>query len=431
MEKESLSVGSSIEQMNNHSWKELQRTVRMRLCVALMGVAALGGETIASMPETTRIDAPQDAWSQQSTELKDRNRTLIARKDAVLTALEAKKMKPSADIFRHKWKEIAEEFRTHNGVAHAELDKYATLLQKLERKIGYWEKWDQVNIRNADQDPDFANRYGEIAKKKMELEKHHAKLLMTDASGRMLGLYAAEKKLNSQLTTDRYLDMLAEQLRTPEDLAFFQRYFMEYAFDSTDVTKPLSRGTAVSYGEYWQTPEETLLREENGKMIGDCEDQAFLLQAIVERWGKTVIPLNIPNHITCIWIDENADRTYTAWDMGNHGLDCNGCRFGMNNDGVRVSARYCKSPDDISGFSTPIEALRSILQKYHTHPLMASAMKGWDVNNGMLLAQLPHYEHNPSTGTLERKHHSTFIDINSLSGYVNRLPTAAPPPPSE
>jgi uncharacterized protein (DUF2164 family) len=37
-------------------------------------------------------------------------------------------------------------------------------------------------------------------------------------------------------------------------------------------------------GDYWQTPEETFyLRNENNKMIGDCEDFSILLQFIIEK----------------------------------------------------------------------------------------------------------------------------------------------------
>lgn len=115
------------------------------------------------------------------------------------------------------------------------------------------------------------------------------------------------KKGNPDLTAKEYLKMAAEDLDTPEKLGVFFDTFMRYEYDFRD---------------YWQLPEETVMRIENSRMIGDCDDYAVFAQGILKLQGRHALALifSPPDHAECFWVEREADG-YTGYSLGTYGLD--------------------------------------------------------------------------------------------------------------
>ncbi len=371
-----------------------------------------------------------EVWGKQSAELTARNAALKVRFDALKASLEGKGMSPSFQTLSKEWNAIVVEFRGHDDVAQTDLSVYYGIQKKQEALLIRWETWDRLKIAGAETDPEFHTRYGAVTAKRATLEYRHAQLLMTNAEGRMIGMYPYEKKRNPALTPDGYLHLLAKQLKTPEDLAMFQRYFMKYEYDSPEVDR-LKKGSDAQYGEYWQTPEETMSRVEGNRMLGDCEDQAFFLQSVVKCWGKKVVALEMPHHITCVWVDKNEDGSFTGWDIGNHGLSCNGRRYGLTTGGIQICARYCTHPKAKEGFPSPLEALQSTLWKYRENPSLGPKLKDWSIDAGITISMPPVYQPDPS-GQVVRTHVKWYLTPDRFAEYlVNAPPESAPPPPDD
>jgi len=102
---------------------------------------------------------------------------------------------------------------------------------------------------------------------------------------------------------ERHLRLLAEKLDTPKKLERFLRSFWQYTYDSASRRHPREKGTKEHHGEYWQLAQETLQRIEESKMLGDCDDLAFLAQEILQRQGKSAHVIGVPAHAICMWAD--------------------------------------------------------------------------------------------------------------------------------
>jgi tetratricopeptide (TPR) repeat protein len=156
-----------------------------------------------------------------------------------------------------------------------------------------------------------------------------------------------------EMSDSQYLDYLAQNLDTPQKLHLFFELFMQYVYDSNDPNNPLKKGTNTSNGEYWQLATETVERIEDGKMLGDCDDYAFLAKDILRKQGKISYVQGIPSHAICIWFEKKPNGNWDAYSMGTFGLDKNGNRYGMPVDQEKEK-----------GYATLEEALNSLMPKY-------------------------------------------------------------------
>lgn len=176
---------------------------------------------------------------------------------------------------------------------------------------------------------------------------------MYDGRGGTISTLDRERKKQPEMTEDQYLDLLAKKLDTPQKLGLFIELFLQYAHDSDDPKNPLKKGTKEKSGDYWQTAQETVRRLENGKMLGDCEDWAFLAKEILRRQGKSVVVLDLRTHAECVWAEKRPDGRWDAYSVGTFGLDYNGYR------GTAVDTPIAKK-----GHATLREALDSLMKKY-------------------------------------------------------------------
>lgn len=168
-----------------------------------------------------------------------------------------------------------------------------------------------------------------------------------------------EQQRNPTLTTDEYLDLLAQELNTPEKLHHYIQRSLKYTHDSPDPSNPFLKGTSDNYGNYYQSPVETILRVEQSpegkhKMLGDCEDVAFLAQEVLRRQGKAAHVVVSPNHAFCAWMEERSDGRFNAYSIDNHVLDRNGNVYG--------SPIY--DPAREQGYDSLSESFNAIMKKY-------------------------------------------------------------------
>ena len=147
-----------------------------------------------------------------------------------------------------------------------------------------------------------------------------------------VGTFGDEKLKNPELTPDAYIGLLAKELTTPEKWHQFVIDKMQYTYDSPDPNDPLKKGTKENSGDYRQTAEETVLRMEDGKMLGDCDDYAELAHAILLKQGKKPMVLLFPHHATTVWVEKNKQGKFNIYDVGTHGIDVNGNRPGDDVD---------------------------------------------------------------------------------------------------
>jgi len=172
-------------------------------------------------------------------------------------------------------------------------------------------------------------------------------------NGEEVADYQTEKKKNPKLTTQTYLWMLSAILNTPKKWQIFVEQFMQYVYDSEDPDSPLTPGTKEKHGDYWQSPDETLQRVKNGQCLGDCDDYAFLIQAIMQKQGRKTYIVAVPNHAICAWIEKKPNGKYDAFSVCTFGYDRNGNRLGELPD-----------PTKEAGYDTPEQALNAVFKKY-------------------------------------------------------------------
>lgn len=189
--------------------------------------------------------------------------------------------------------------------------------------------------------------------------------------------YNTERKKDSSLTPDKYISKLATLFDSPMAWDTFTTVFMQYIYDSTDSDKPFQRGTKKDHGDYWQTPEETVVRvNENGQSLGDCDDFAFLAQAILLRQGIRAQVIEVPGHAVCAWIEKRPDGRYDAYSI---------CTFGYDKNGQVVDSDSLPAGVEDNGFRTSQDALNSILVKYEKKGLGLEKGVHFRVEDGTII----------------------------------------------
>ncbi|MSR68138.1 hypothetical protein EXS65_04965 [Candidatus Peribacteria bacterium] len=368
-------------------------------------------------------------WREQHEELEKRQEEINERCRQLQKTLK----KDALAHFLNRWNAVVNQFTMRNGMIVTSMDVYKALLKRIEGILQRSEATLDVTFDHCESDTAFHERYDDILRKRNRLEDHHKIALMTE-HGHNIGLYPEEKGKNDAVTHEEYITTLARLLYTPERLALFLRYFVDYAYDSPDPEKDrLLKGTEKIFGEHWQTPEETLTRIENGKMLGDCEDQAILIKEILLKQKRkpfvVLIPGNPTWHATCVCIEKNENGKFDVCDYGTHGLDKNGSRWGVNQSGVTVGVGYgAASAEFLTRFATPKEALAAIMKKYEDW--ISFDLKTWESSPGFEIAR--DYRDRGSDENGKQKHtddhvYAAFDDL--IKRYVSEIEVAPLPPP--
>ena len=210
--------------------------------------------------------------------------------------------------------------------------------------------------------------------------------------------YNTEHKKDPTLTPDQYIAKLATVFDSPAAWENFSKVFMQYVYDSPDPDHPLMRGTKREHGEYWQTAKETVARvNESGQALGDCDDFAFLAQAVLSKQGIKARVIEIPNHAICVWIKRRPDGNYDAYSICTFGYDKNGNVYDDNS--------YLAEPAKDVGYKTPQAALNSLFVKYRQRGLGVDKGIHYKVDDGKVNALSI-----PQRGEDER----TEISVNDL-----------------
>ncbi len=367
-------------------------------------------------------------WKEQHEKLETRQEEINIRCRTLQKALK----KDALAVFLNRWNTVVNQFTMRNGMIVTSMDVYRTLLKRIEGILQRSEATLDAEFDHSKADDAFHADYDEILSKRKKLEKHHKIALMTE-HGHTVGLYPEEKSKNDALTHEEYIATLARLLHTPERLALFLRYFVEYTYDSPDPdANPLKKGTEHSFGEHWQTPEETLNRTENGKMLGDCEDQAILLKEILLRQKKkpfiVLLSGNPTGHATCVSIEKNSEEKFDVFDFGTHGLERNGAPWGINSSGVTVGVGYGNGPQEfLTGFPTPKEALSAVMKKYERW--MSMNMKEWHESSGIFVARDWSQRENAANGKPKHTDDRLYLAFDRLHEFVSELVVAPLPPP--
>lgn len=151
------------------------------------------------------------------------------------------------------------------------------------------------------------------------------------------------------VTESDYIADLARRFHTPESLTRYFNTYFNYTWDTPDARHPLMVGSETNYDDYWQTPTETLRRYVDGKYLGDCDDLAFLAQAILQAQGKHPLVMNAGSHAICVWVDASPEG-FTAHSI---------CTFGYDKNGSL--AQGASAP---SHLPTTRDALQALMKKY-------------------------------------------------------------------
>lgn len=155
------------------------------------------------------------------------------------------------------------------------------------------------------------------------------------------------------LTEEQYLYLLAQKLSTSETIHTF--------FTTRMRSTPRSHENGRTSGGHLsaRTAVETLRRMENGKMLGNCADYAFLAQEILQRQGRAAHVLAPPGHAVCVWIEERTDGKYDGFGLDDLGVNKNGETSYASRRGVGR-----EEPSTPDGYTTMIEAVNAVLQHY-------------------------------------------------------------------
>lgn len=144
-------------------------------------------------------------------------------------------------------------------------------------------------------------------------------------------------------TEEEHLSILAQSLNTPEKLGQYLQASICYVRESNGKDR-------------WQTAQETLRRGS-----GDCEDFAFLAQAILTLQGKTAHVVPPPGHAVCIVVERRPDGKYDGYGFDEHGCNRNGETYFALQRGIGKTEPV--TPD---GYATVLEAVNAILQQYES-----------------------------------------------------------------
>lgn len=374
-------------------------------------------ETIEQKRERISLEL-EGVWSQQLAEISKRRTTLSERYNGVVAALKEKKMETSIPTFNGEWSVIVNRFKIVNNAALTQLDGYYEMQNDQEKTLERWERWDKLLVTPTARDPEFPARYTSIIARRKKLADDHAIAILTDGNGKFLHNYLREKKENPKLTHQAYIKRLATVLETPENLAMYLRYYVRYAYDSP-TSNWKAEGTPTSHGEYWQSAPETLERMDNGWLLGDCEDQAALAQAILKEMGIEAMLVLMPYHATCSWIERNINGRYDGYDIGNYGLEKNGVGYGVQ-DGILLGTRYLPTQrkEFAQGFATPSEAFTSVMKKFPRSPTLGVGSE-WLERPGFSLAHIVDAKN--AQGIRERANSTSYLARADLLKHV-RMP---------
>lgn len=182
------------------------------------------------------------------------------------------------------------------------------------------------------------------------------RLVSRDGEGE-IGLFSDERQKNTVKNTGEYLDLLAKELNTPARLHNYFEYFLQYTSDGTN--------------DHWQRASATLQRTAGGKMLGDCDDYAFLAREILRRQGENAHVVYIPGHAICLWVEKDDSGKYHAHTIGTYGYDNNGVRYGGEPDGNKAK-----------GYDSIREAVNAVFKKYETADTGLEQGTSVNVNDG-------------------------------------------------
>jgi hypothetical protein len=108
--------------------------------------------------------------------------------------------------------------------------------------------------------------------------------------------YEDEKRIEVENMYDYYFENDIPEMTSINDVIFYIRDHIEYTGDD---------------GEYWQLPEETYYRRnDENKMLGDCEDFVILFQYLVET------KLNISTCLISVDLPDQEDNHAMAFVNG-------------------------------------------------------------------------------------------------------------------
>jgi hypothetical protein len=367
------------------------------------------------------------AWKEQIAEICKRAEEIDRRKKAARAALPANHDKNAIGKLDARWAMVIDRWTMKQCSGMPDLNHYYAWHKDLADVVSGYEKI--AGVKDAETDPAFHQRYAEIVKNRIAWEQEHKRLLMTNRDGHVIGTFADEKKHNRALTPATYIEKLAAQLKTMEDLMLFIDYFTQYTHDSSDPYDPKKKGTCLDHGDYFQFAEETVQRTEGDKMLGDCDDIAILAKTILALQGKNSFLLELPGHLTCICISEREDKRFDAYDIGQQGLVRNGVLFRRHAPYITSGVSYGPETDEfVKGFATPMEALKSVLRKYYRHPIMKNYMSAWKPDNGFHITGV--IKDKPDgQGRFIRERNLEFVPASNLSLHVNTFENTSVVPP--
>jgi hypothetical protein len=210
-------------------------------------------------------------------------------------------------------------------------------------------------------------------------DKKKRKILLFTEDGVEITTFSYMREKNPKMTKNEYLEYLAQHLKSPQDKHLFLELFMEYTSDNS--FRKIIDKKKVKEGEerdYHQLAPQTVGREENGKMLGDCDDYAHLMREILKRQGITAFVLCIPEHAVCVWFEQRPNGLWDAYSMGTFGYDKNGNQWGMEQD--REKAK---------GYKTLKEALNSLMEKYVTPGLGLEKSLEYEIKDIVKIIEVP------------------------------------------
>lgn len=168
--------------------------------------------------------------------------------------------------------------------------------------------------------------------------------------------YYTERNINPELTPDEYIRMLSKVFNSPARWEAYARHFLVYTHDSPNPNNQLEIGTPEDHDDYWQLPQETVLRyNEKGQALGDCDDYAFLAKEILAHQKNKSVVIDMPRHAVTVWIKyDMSTKKFHGFSIGTFGFDHNGNRYATGNPDATKEIGYDK----------PLDALNSVLKKF-------------------------------------------------------------------
>lgn len=185
------------------------------------------------------------------------------------------------------------------------------------------------------------------------------------------------RKVYPGISAAEFIALLATWLDTPEKLDKFLRKKMHYTHDS-DTTTQNGRYKIVSKkserGDYWQFSFETVQRYDykEKKYRGDCDDYAFLAQAILRIQGKNAKVMGVPSHATTVWTEKRGDK-FVAFDVGTYKL----AEFEAKNEVEAVKGvlkRYVSVDQEDFEWKDPFDFFKETTDKVGYQVMMQSGV---------------------------------------------------------